>query len=123
MLFAGYLFTYFNTRINEERKAQIERVNEQVRSYGLYSTSSSLSQLPLLWTSRRLAEQRKSPDLSLSPAAIGQRVVWTSTSVRDSLKVGLRCYGPTARRNTNPCGIHIYSKRAPREQRGSYVQV
>ncbi|CAL8467388.1 g6925 [Coccomyxa elongata] len=31
----GYFFTYYNTRITEERKAQIERVNEQVRSlYG-----------------------------------------------------------------------------------------
>ena len=30
LLLAGYLFTYYNTRINEERKAQIERVNEQV---------------------------------------------------------------------------------------------
>ncbi|KAK9802650.1 hypothetical protein WJX73_000703 [Symbiochloris irregularis] len=31
----GYLFTYYNTRINEERKAQIERVNEQVKElYG-----------------------------------------------------------------------------------------
>lgn len=29
------MFTYFNTRINEERKAQIERVNEQVKElYG-----------------------------------------------------------------------------------------
>ncbi|KAK9824987.1 hypothetical protein WJX81_003806 [Elliptochloris bilobata] len=27
----GYLFTYYNTRINEERKARIERVNDQVR--------------------------------------------------------------------------------------------
>lgn len=27
----GYLFTYYNTKITEERKAQIERINEQVR--------------------------------------------------------------------------------------------
>ena len=26
----GYLFTYYNTRITEERKARIERVNDQV---------------------------------------------------------------------------------------------
>ena len=26
----GYFFTYYNTRITEERKAQIERINEQV---------------------------------------------------------------------------------------------
>ncbi|CAK0785547.1 hypothetical protein CVIRNUC_008757 [Coccomyxa viridis] len=31
----GYFFTYYNTRITEERKAQIERINEQVRNlYG-----------------------------------------------------------------------------------------
>ncbi|KAK9816448.1 hypothetical protein WJX72_000464 [[Myrmecia] bisecta] len=31
----GYLFTYYNTKITEERKAQIERVNLQVKSlYG-----------------------------------------------------------------------------------------
>ena len=30
---AGYLFTYYNTRLNEERKAQIERVNEQVLDF------------------------------------------------------------------------------------------
>lgn len=29
---AGYFFTYYNTRITEERKAQIERINEQVLS-------------------------------------------------------------------------------------------
>lgn len=28
----GYLFTYYNTRITEERKARIERVNDQVSS-------------------------------------------------------------------------------------------
>jgi len=27
----GYLFTYYNTRITEERKARIERVNDQAR--------------------------------------------------------------------------------------------
>ena len=27
----GYLFTYYNTRITEERKARIERVNDQVQ--------------------------------------------------------------------------------------------
>jgi hypothetical protein len=27
---AGYLFTYYNTKVNEERKARIERINEQV---------------------------------------------------------------------------------------------
>lgn len=31
----GYLFTYYNTKITEERKAQIERINQQVRDlYG-----------------------------------------------------------------------------------------
>ncbi len=30
---AGYFFTYYNTRITEERKAQIERVNEQVNTW------------------------------------------------------------------------------------------
>ena len=29
----GYFFTYYNTRITEERKAQIERVNEQVMDH------------------------------------------------------------------------------------------
>ena len=33
--FQGYLFTYYNTKITEERKAQIERINQQVRDlYG-----------------------------------------------------------------------------------------
>lgn len=32
-VFAGYFFTYYNTRITEERKAQIERVNEQVQHH------------------------------------------------------------------------------------------
>jgi len=32
---AGYLFTYYNTKVNEERKARIERINEQVKElYG-----------------------------------------------------------------------------------------
>ena len=31
-IIAGYFFTYYNTRITEERKAQIERVNEQVQN-------------------------------------------------------------------------------------------
>ena len=29
--YTGYFFTYYNTRITEERKAQIERINEQVQ--------------------------------------------------------------------------------------------
>ena len=29
----GYFFTYYNTRITEERKAQIERINEQVQTW------------------------------------------------------------------------------------------
>ncbi|KAK9863401.1 hypothetical protein WJX84_008631 [Apatococcus fuscideae] len=32
---AGYLFTYWNSRINKEREAQIDRINEQLRDlYG-----------------------------------------------------------------------------------------
>jgi hypothetical protein len=35
LLSSGYLFTYYNTKITEERKAQIERINQQVRDlYG-----------------------------------------------------------------------------------------
>jgi len=28
--FAGYMFTYYNSKATEERKARIERINEQV---------------------------------------------------------------------------------------------
>lgn len=37
----GYLFTYYNTRITEERKARIERVNDQVQCLGLSLVSKS----------------------------------------------------------------------------------
>lgn len=33
--FAGYLFTYYNSKVGKEREAQIDRVNEQVKDlYG-----------------------------------------------------------------------------------------
>ena len=41
-MYTGYFFTYYNTRITEERKAQIERVNEQVEH-----TPASLSLVSL----------------------------------------------------------------------------
>lgn len=39
LLCAGYFFTYYNTRITEERKAQIERVNEQVQAWSSLKAS------------------------------------------------------------------------------------
>ena len=29
-MYAGYMFTYYNSKVTEERKARIERINEQV---------------------------------------------------------------------------------------------
>ena len=47
----GYLFTYYNTRITEERKARIERVNDQVSpvQWPLYCLSMGCAMYGRSW--------------------------------------------------------------------------
>lgn len=51
----GYLFTYYNTRITEERKARIERVNDQVHCLSSIPMWTLLcSALSLLWPAHKV---------------------------------------------------------------------
>lgn len=68
---AGYFFTYYNTRITEERKAQIERVNEQV---GHVPTWCGTCKKMVLKMQKLLVLRACEPD-SNSSITFGQRLL------------------------------------------------
>ena len=78
----GYLFTYYNTKITEERKAQIERINQQVRD--LYG--------PLLATVNASRTAYKAMVRALSPDGGGSAAAFVSAVRRDPEGATARVY-------------------------------
>lgn len=78
----GYLFTYYNTKITEERKAQIERINQQVRD--LYG--------PLLATVNASRTAYKAMVRAHSPDGGGSAAAFVSAVRRDPEGATARVY-------------------------------
>jgi hypothetical protein len=51
LCFAGYMFTYYNSKVTEERKARIERINEQVAFSPAEPCRDTCCNTNLLWVS------------------------------------------------------------------------
>lgn len=82
------MFTYYNSKVTEERKARIERINEQVSLIGMTPHT--------FWAIRNLILVEELPLVAFAGASnfdwclpSGERIVWAALGSYHSIKIGL----------------------------------